>query len=134
MKSLHVQLEQHYRQARDGIESRQYQIIWLLAQGKKTEELGLWQGRYLNQTQQWLQWWDEQGNLLLIGDERAQLEHARAEQEKQRAEQERQRAENVEQARRDAIPRLLAMGLTVEQVAEALSLSVEAVRQASTEV
>ena len=32
------QLEQHYRQARDGIESRQYQIIWLLGQGKKTEE------------------------------------------------------------------------------------------------
>ena len=96
-------------------------------------ELGLWQGRYLNQTQQWLRWWDEQGNLLLIGDERAELERARAEQEKQRAEQERQRAENVEQARRDAIPRLLAMGLTVEQVAEALSLSVEAVRQASTE-
>ena len=103
-------------------------------------ELGLWQGRYLNQTQQWLRWWDEQGNLLLIGDERAELERARAEQEKQRAEQEkqraeqeRQRAENVEQAQRDAIPRLLAMGLTVEQVAEALSLSVEAVRQASTE-
>lgn len=33
------QLEQHYRQARDGVESRQYQIIWLLAQGKKTEEV-----------------------------------------------------------------------------------------------
>jgi transposase len=33
------QLEQHYRQARDGVESRQYQIIWLLAQGKKTLEV-----------------------------------------------------------------------------------------------
>lgn len=33
------QLEQHYRQAKDGVESRQYQIIWLLAQGKKTEEV-----------------------------------------------------------------------------------------------
>ena len=33
------QLEQHYRQAKGGVESRQYQIIWLLAQGKKTEEV-----------------------------------------------------------------------------------------------
>lgn len=33
------QLEQYYRQAKDGVESRQYQIIWLLAQGRKTEEV-----------------------------------------------------------------------------------------------
>jgi transposase len=32
-------IEQHYRQATDGVESRQSQIIWLLAQGKKTEEM-----------------------------------------------------------------------------------------------
>ena len=88
-------------------------------------ELGLWQGSYQNQTQQWLRWWDEQGNLLLIGDERAELE-------RERAEQERQRAQSAEQAQREAIPRLLAMGLSVEQVAEALSLSVEEVRQVTT--
>ncbi|HBL14305.1 MAG TPA: hypothetical protein DD379_23540, partial [Cyanobacteria bacterium UBA11162] len=60
-------------------------------------------------------------------------------------EQERERAESAEQAlqqaelaqeteaqkRRDAIPRLLGMGLSVEQVAEALSVSVEDVRQNS---
>ena len=33
------ELEQVYRQAKDGVESRQCQIIWLLAQGKKTEEV-----------------------------------------------------------------------------------------------
>ncbi len=33
------ELEQRYRSAKDGVESRQYQIIWLLAQGKKTEEV-----------------------------------------------------------------------------------------------
>lgn len=33
------ELEQYYRQATDGVESRQYQIIWLLAQGKKTSEV-----------------------------------------------------------------------------------------------
>ncbi|RCJ14863.1 hypothetical protein A6S26_09380 [Nostoc sp. ATCC 43529] len=33
------ELEERYRQAKDGIESRQYQIIWLLAQGRKTEQV-----------------------------------------------------------------------------------------------
>jgi Uma2 family endonuclease len=46
----------------------------------------------------------------------------------QRAEQERLRAEQAEQARRDAIPRLLQMGLNIEQVAQALGLPVEEVR------
>jgi len=80
-------------------------------------ELGLWQGSYLNQAQLWLRWWDEQGNLLLIGDERAELE--------------RERAERAEQARRDAVPRLLDMGLSVEQVAEALGFSVDEVKRFS---
>jgi len=73
-------------------------------------ELGLWEGCYQNQTQRWLRWWDAQGNLLLIGDERAQQE---------------------QQARRDAIPRLLDMGLSVEQVAEALGFEVQEVRAIS---
>lgn len=55
-------------------------------------------------------------------------ERQRAEQERQRAEQERQRAELAEQARRDAIPRLLQMNLSIEQIAQALRLSVEEVR------
>lgn len=103
-------------------------------------ELGLWQGSYQNQTQLWLRWWDEQGNLLLIGDERAFLERQRAEQQTQRAELERQRAEQAEslleqerqqaeQTLRNAIPRLLGLGLSVEQVAEVLGLSVEEVRE-----
>lgn len=89
-------------------------------------ELGLWQGSYLNQTQLWLRWWDEQGNLLLIGDERAELEH-------ERAEIELERAQRAEQAQRDAIPRLLGMGLSVEQVAEALGLDVNEVERFSQE-
>ncbi|MGB3557340.1 MAG: Uma2 family endonuclease [Geitlerinemataceae cyanobacterium] len=66
-------------------------------------ELGVWEGSYQNQTQRWLRWWDSEGNLWLTGSERAQ---------------------KAEQAQQDAIPRLLAMGLSLEQVAEALSLSV----------
>ncbi len=76
-------------------------------------ELGLWQGSYQNQTQLWLRWWDDQGNLLLIGDERAEAEG--------------ERALKAEQALQEAIPRLLGMGLSVEQVALALGLSAEEV-------
>ena len=91
-------------------------------------ELGLWQGSYQNQTMLWLRWWDEEGNLLLIGDERAELERLRGAQQRERAESAEQARQAEFQARRDAIPRLLGMGLSVEQVAEALSLSVEEVR------
>jgi predicted transposase/invertase (TIGR01784 family) len=83
------------------------------------------------------------GNLLLTGSEQARLEHLYAQQERQRAEAESQRAESesqraeaesqradrAEQTQQDAIPRLLSMGLTVEQVAQALSLSVEEVQR-----
>ncbi|MEG3849390.1 Uma2 family endonuclease [Microcoleus sp. herbarium19] len=64
-------------------------------------ELGVWSGSYQNQTQQWLRWWDNQGNLLLTGSERARLESLHAEQERQRAEQERERAD-AERQRADA--------------------------------
>lgn len=81
-------------------------------------ELGLWQGSYQNQTQIWLRWWDSEGNLLLIGDERAELEkyrgeqeRLRAEQERLRAEQERLRAEQAEQKASRLAERLRAMGI-----------------------
>lgn len=70
-------------------------------------ELGLWSGAYQNQTQLWLRWWDSSGNLLLTGNERAEI---------------------AEKAQRNAIPKLLELGLNVEQIADALSLPVEQVR------
>ncbi|MCT7953786.1 Uma2 family endonuclease [Laspinema palackyanum] len=60
-------------------------------------ELGLWHGTYQNQNQLWLRWWDLEGNLLLIGSERAELEKQRTEQEKQRAEAAEQRTEQEKQ-------------------------------------
>ena len=71
-------------------------------------ELGLWRGTYQNQTQLWLRWWDGEGNLLPIGSERA---------------------ERAERSLRAAVPRLLSMGLSERQVAEALGLSVEEVQR-----
>ena len=65
-------------------------------------ELGLWYGNYQNQTQTWLRWWDRGGNLLLIGDERAELEKQRAEQAEQRAAQAEQRAAQLAERLRAA--------------------------------
>lgn len=58
-------------------------------------ELGLWQGVYQNVELPWLRWWNLQGNLLLIGDERAEQERERAQEECERAERERERADRL---------------------------------------
>jgi Uma2 family endonuclease len=96
-------------------------------------ELGLWQGAYQNQEQLWLRWWDNQGNLLLIGDERARLEQQRAEQAQQRAEQAeaqlQQERQQVEQNRREAIAKLARLELSLEQIADSLSISVTEVQR-----
>ncbi len=65
------------------------------------------------------------GERLLSHDETEQARQ-QAEQARQQAEQARQQAE---QARQNAVSRLLAMGLSAEQVAEALELSLEQVNQ-----
>ena len=48
--------------------------------------LGVWQGNRENRNSFWLRWWDEQGNLLLWGNERVEQERQRTEQERQRVE------------------------------------------------
>lgn len=58
-------------------------------------ELGIWQGRYQNTELPWLRWWDEEGNLLLTGEERAELERQQKELAIQQAELQRQRAERL---------------------------------------
>ncbi|MBW4693734.1 MAG: Uma2 family endonuclease [Lyngbya sp. HA4199-MV5] len=47
--------------------------------------LGVWQGTRENRTGNWLRWWDEDGNLLLWGVEKAALLQEQAEQQRQRA-------------------------------------------------
>ena len=61
--------------------------------------LGLmtWEGKYGGVEGLWLRWCDEDGRVILTGEERAEQERQRAEQEHQRAEQERQRAEQEHQ-------------------------------------
>lgn len=77
-------------------------------------ELGMWHGTYMNITQNWLRWWDEQGNLLPTSEERAEQERQRAEQESQRAEQERQRAERERQRAERLAEQLRKLGIQPE--------------------
>ncbi|MDJ1185389.1 Uma2 family endonuclease [Roseofilum casamattae] len=63
--------------------------------------------------------------------DRAEQAESRAQQESDRAEQAESRAQQAEQAQQKAVPRLLAMGLSAEQVAETLSLTVEQVNSMS---
>jgi hypothetical protein len=59
-------------------------------------ELGLWTGEYLGATVPWMRWWDEYGDMLPMGTERAEEERRRAEEERPPAEEERRRAETAE--------------------------------------
>ncbi|MDY6784818.1 MAG: Uma2 family endonuclease [Cyanobacteriota bacterium] len=111
-----------------------YESIETNQAGQKiSHALGLslvrWQGTFKNVTTTWLRWATLEGELLPLPEEIARAERQRAEAERQRAEQAEQERNAENFARRQAIPKLLGMGLTLEQVAEALNLSIEEVRQ-----
>ncbi len=48
-------------------------------------ELGIWQNVYKNVELPWLRWWDKSGNLLLTGEEKAEVEKQRADTAEERA-------------------------------------------------
>jgi Uma2 family endonuclease len=73
-------------------------------------ELGIWQGLYQNADLPWLRWWDEAGNLLLTGEERAAVEKQRADVEKQKREQ------LVEKLRSLSPEQLQALGIDLEML------------------
>jgi Uma2 family endonuclease len=93
--------------------------------------LGTWKGIIEDDDAVWLRFYDEAGNLVLLPEEaeqqRADAEQQRADTEQQRADAEQQRADAERQARLDAVPQLLQMGLNTEQVAQALLLTVQEV-------
>lgn len=63
-----------------------------------------------------MRWWDSEGNLLLIGEERAAEEHLRAEREQLRAEEERLRAEEEKQRADRLAAKLREMGINPDEV------------------
>jgi Uma2 family endonuclease len=79
-------------------------------------ELGIWQGEYDEMNLPWLRWWDSEGNLLLIGEERAREERLRAEQEHLRAQEEHLRAEEEKQRADRLAAKLREMGINPDEV------------------
>ena len=78
-------------------------------------ELGIWEGHYSNTELPWLRWWDAQGNLLLTGAERAEIESQRVNAETNRANAEAHRA-NVEAQRAEKLAaQLRALGIEPEE-------------------
>ncbi len=77
--------------------------------GPMNVELGIWLGKYGNQTLPWLRWWDSDGNLLPSAEERADRESLRANQEKLRGDQEKLRAERL-------AARLREMGIDPDEI------------------
>jgi Uma2 family endonuclease len=106
--------------------------------------LGIWQGEFRGLTQDWLRWCDREGNFFPTEAEaeRSAKEAERAAKEAERSAKEAERAakeaeqaqrEAIEQQLRQAVINLLQMGLSVEQVAIALSLTPEAVEAIQSE-
>ncbi|MBI4616188.1 MAG: Uma2 family endonuclease [Planctomycetes bacterium] len=59
--------------------------------------LGRWKGRFQGQERVWIRLYDEDGNLVKNGNERAEVARQRADEEKQRADKEKQRADEEKQ-------------------------------------
>lgn len=77
--------------------------------------LGVWEGAYERVEGQWLRWYDRNNQWILTQSEAQQAAE--------------QQAQTEATARQAAIPRLASMGLSVAQIAEALSLSIEQVEK-----
>ncbi|NEO28449.1 MAG: Uma2 family endonuclease [Kamptonema sp. SIO4C4] len=88
--------------------------------------VGVWQGTIDREVAPWLRFYDQEGNVVPLPEEAAQQQ---AEAAQQQAEAAQQQAAQLEQSQRNAIPQLLATGMTVEQVAAILSVSVDFVQQ-----
>ena len=74
--------------------------------------LGVWEGVRHDRSGLWLRWWDENNQMLLWGAELIEQERGRA-----------------ERTQTKAVIKLKEMGLSAEQIAATLDLSVEQVRQ-----
>jgi Uma2 family endonuclease len=87
--------------------------------------LGTWEGAVDREPAHWLRFYDPNHHLVPLPEESAQQ---RADDAEQKANQAEQRADREREARLAAIARLKQIGLTVEQIAEALSLPLDVVQ------
>jgi Uma2 family endonuclease len=86
--------------------------------------LGVWTGHYEGVLGQWLRWYDAVGDWIPTNAERATIAEMRAAKALEQVQVAEAIATSEAQARREAIPRLKALGLSVAQIAAALGLSV----------
>jgi Putative restriction endonuclease len=96
--------------------------------------LGMWEGTHLERTGYWLRWWNSDRQMLFWSEELTLVEKQRAErqrtkEEKQRADRAEQSLESAEQAQQNAIAKLTTLGLSLERIADALSLPISDVQQ-----
>jgi Uma2 family endonuclease len=85
--------------------------------------LGLWQGQYQDVEGKWLRWYDANGEWIPTESEAKQIAQAQAETE-------RSAREAAEMKLTSAIPSLIGLGLTTEQVANSLGLTIAQVEAA----
>jgi hypothetical protein len=103
--------------------------------------LGLWTGRYEGVVGKWLRWYDAGGDWIPTKDERAQTAEVQAQAAEVKAQAAEAQAQAAQasavaeaEARREAIPRLKALGLGAEQIAEALGLPMVSDRSRSVSI
>jgi len=90
--------------------------------------LGVWQGAYQGIEGKWLRWYEASGAWIPTEVEARHLAEMQAETERSARHLAETQAETERSARRSAIPRLASLGLTVEQIAESLGLSIAEVQ------
>jgi Uma2 family endonuclease len=75
--------------------------------------LTIWSGEFEGRQDNWLRWCDQEGNILLTGDEKAELEKQRAQSAEERAQSAEERAQSAEERAQSAEERaqLLAQKL-----------------------
>jgi Uma2 family endonuclease len=91
--------------------------------------LGVWEGRYQGFEGKWLRWYRTSGEWIPTDAEACQLAETQVERERSARQQAETQLEQERSARRSAIPRLLSLGLTTEQIAESLGLTIQEVEQ-----
>jgi len=79
-------------------------------------KLGVWHGFFFNENAPWLRWYDTDGRLVPLADERAQDERRRAEDERRRAEDERRRAEDEHRRAEQLAAKLRELGVDPDKL------------------
>lgn len=92
--------------------------------------LGLWQGRYKDVEGKWLRWYDAQDQWIPTSVEQSIEDRSARESAQAQAEADRLAREAAEAKLTSAIPQLLSLGLTPDQIATSLGLPIAQVEAA----